>query len=131
MTEVVKLDGVKRLVPKSRSILLDGLELMVDIGFHDFEIGTPQRLEVTIEMWMDEADVDFADDPDKAWDYDYLRTEVMRIASSRRWNLQETLVRAIFDRLGALDGVSALRVASAKPDIYVDARRVGIVLRSF
>lgn len=131
MSEVVKLDGVKRLVPQSRSILLEGLEVMVDIGFHDFEIGTPQRLEVTIEMWMDEADVDFADDPEKAWDYDFLRTEVLRIAHSRRWNLQETLVREIFDRLGALDGVSALRVASAKPDIYADARRVGVEYKSF
>ena len=26
----------------------------VDIGFHDFEVGTPQRLLVTVEVWVDE-----------------------------------------------------------------------------
>lgn len=126
-----RLDGVKRLVPKTRSILLDKLAVQADIGFHDFEIGTPQRIFITVELWMDEADVDFADDPDKAWNYDFLRTEILRIAGTRRWNLQETLAREIFDRIGAMNGVKALRVASGKPDIYADADYVGIEFRSF
>lgn len=130
MSESGKLEGMKRLVPSERSVLLDQLEVMADIGFHEHEIGKPQRLMITVELWMEDADADFDDDPDKAWDYDFLRTEILRIAGSQRWNLQETLARAIFDRLGALAGVKALRVASSKPDIYDDARGVGIEFRS-
>ena len=131
MSGSVKLDGIKRLVPKSRSILLDRLELEADIGFHEFEIGKPQRLIVSVELWLEEPDVDHEDDPLRAWDYDFLRTEVRRIAASRRWNLQETLAREIFDRVGALQGVKELRVRSEKPDIYADAQGVGVEYSSF
>ena len=131
MSGSVKLDGIKRLVPKSRSILLDRLEVMADIGFHDFEIGRPQRLFLTVELWLDDPAADHEDDPENAWNYDFLHKEVVRIATSRRWNLQETLAREIFDRVGALQGVNALRVRSEKPDIYADAAGVGIELASF
>ncbi len=30
------------------------MTLPVDIGFHDFEVGNPQRLLVTVEVWVDE-----------------------------------------------------------------------------
>ena len=43
-----------RLAPKTRKIVLDEYQLDVDIGFHDFEIGAPQRLLVTVEVWVDE-----------------------------------------------------------------------------
>ena len=36
------------LAPQSRKIMLQDFDLPVDIGFHDFEIGTPQRLRVNI-----------------------------------------------------------------------------------
>ena len=36
--------------------MLDSLEVLTDIGFHDFEIGTPQRLLVTVEIWLDDLD---------------------------------------------------------------------------
>lgn len=131
MSGSVKLDGIKRLVPQSRSILLDRLEVTADIGFHDFEIGAPQRLIVSVELWLDDPAADHEDDPQQAWDYDFLRKEVVRIAGSRRWNLQETLAREIFDRVGALQGVKHLRVRSEKPDIYADAQGVGVELASF
>ena len=28
---------------------------MADIGFHEFEVGTPQRLLVTVEIWLDDV----------------------------------------------------------------------------
>ena len=40
---------------RSSRILLDSLEVQADIGFHDFEVGTPQRLLVTVEIWLDDA----------------------------------------------------------------------------
>ena len=27
---------------------------MTDIGFHDFEVGVPQRLLITVELWLED-----------------------------------------------------------------------------
>lgn len=133
MTEHAKLDGMipAALSVKSSKIMLDSLEVQTDIGFHDFEIGTPQRLLVTVELWLDDLGPPADDSPHAAWDYDFLRNEVIRLAGARRYNLQETLVDAIYQRLAAMRGVKALRISSAKPDIYADAARVGVEVASF
>jgi dihydroneopterin aldolase len=133
MTFVAKLEGLvpERLQPKTRKIVLEDYSLPVDIGFHDFEIGTPQRLFVTVEVWVDEASFPDGDDAAGAWNYDFLRTEIGAIAQSRRFNLQETLVRAIYDVVAARRGVTGLRVSTRKPDIYPDCAGVGVELASF
>jgi dihydroneopterin aldolase len=116
---------------RSARILLEALEVQADIGFHEFEVGAPQRLLVSIEIWLDNATLPADDDPERAWNYDFLRTEVEEIASSRRFNLQETLAHAVFDRLAAFRGVRALRVRTSKPDIYPEAHGVGVEVASF
>jgi len=128
-----KLQGLVPANVKVRSarIMLESLEVRTDIGFHDFEVGAPQRLLVTVELWLEDASVPPDDDPSRAWNYDFLRTEVEEIASSRRFNLQETLVHAVFERLAAFRGVRALRVRTSKPDIYPDAYGVGVEVASF
>ena len=133
MTEIAALQGMipDTLKVKSSKIMLDSLEVETDIGFHDFEIGKPQKLLVTVELWLNELEPPADDNPQGAWDYDFLRNEVIRLASARRYNLQETLVHAIYQRLSAMHGIKALRVSSAKPDIYGDARKVGIEVASF
>ena len=129
----VKLDGLvpDTLSVRSARIMLESLEVRVDIGFHDFEVGAPQRLLVTIEIWLDDVALPADDDPQRAWNYDFLRSEVEEIAASRRFNLQETLAHAVFDRLAAFHGVRALRVRTSKPDIYPDAHGVGVEIASF
>ena len=128
-----KLDGLvpDSLRPRSAKILLDSLEVMADIGFHEFEVGLPQRLIVTVEVWLDEVIAPEADDPANAWDYDHVRRQVIDLAGARRYNLQETLAEAIYERLAAMHGVRALRVTTAKPDIYSDAKGVGVEIASF
>jgi dihydroneopterin aldolase len=128
-----KLDGLvpDHLRVRSSRVLLDSLEVQADIGFHDYEIGRPQRLLVTVEIWLDDVTPPNDDDPASAWDYDYLRTEVQALAAARRYNLQETLAHAIYERVAAMRGVKALRVATAKPDIYPEARGVGVEVASF
>jgi dihydroneopterin aldolase len=129
----VKLDGLvpDTLAVRSARIVLESLEVKVDIGFHEFEVGAPQRLLVTIEIWLDDVAPPADDDPNRAWNYDFLRSEVEEIAASRRFNLQETLAHAVFDRLAAFRGVRALRVRTSKPDIYPDAHGVGVEIASF
>ena len=119
------------LRPRSAKIMLESLEVMADIGFHDFEIGSPQRLLVTVEVWLDSLAAPEGDDPSLAWDYDYVRNQVIELAAARRYNLQETLAEAIYERLASMHGVRALRVTTSKPDIYPDATGVGVQIASF
>lgn len=133
MENVAKLEGLvpDRLMPRSRKIVLEDYCLPVDIGFHDFEIGAPQRLFVTVEVWVDEASFAAEDDESSAWNYDFLRTEISRLAEGRRFNLQETFARAIYDVVAARRGVTRLKVSTRKPDIYPDCAGVGVELSSF
>ena len=130
---IAHLDGLvpDRLAPVTRKIVLEDYDLPVDIGFHDFEVGTPQRLIVTIEVWVDERSFAASDSRDLAWDYDFLRSEVGALANGRRFNLQETFVREVYDLIAARRGVTALRVSTRKPDIYPDCAGVGVELSSF
>lgn len=116
---------------RSQRILLEALEVQADIGFHDFEVGAPQRLLVSVEIWLDELAAPHDDHPQHAWNYDFLRREVEEITSSRRFNLQETLAHEVFERLAAFRGVKALRVRTSKPDIYPEAHGVGVEIASF
>jgi dihydroneopterin aldolase len=133
MDDRVRIEGLvpDRLAPKTRKVVLENYCFSADIGFHDFEIGTAQRLTVTVEVWIDEASFAGEDEAHHAWDYDFLRTEIGALVTGRRFNLQETLVREIYDLVAARRGVTALRVASRKPDIYPDCAGVGVELASF
>ena len=133
MTNIASLEGLvpDRLAPKTRKIVLEDYCLPVDIGFHDFEVGTPQRLFVTVEVWVDEASFAAEDDEAAAWNYDFLRTEISRLAGTGRFNLQETFARAIYDIVAARRGVTGLRVSTRKPDIYPDCAGVGVELTSY
>lgn len=116
---------------RSQQIVLEGLEVQADIGFHDFEIGSPQRLLVSVEVWLNDLAPPADDHPSEAWNYDFLRTEVAELAAARRYNLQETLAHAIFERVAAFHGVRALRIRLSKPDVYPDAEAVGVEVASF
>jgi 7,8-dihydroneopterin aldolase/epimerase/oxygenase len=128
-----RLDGLvpDRLKPRTRKIVLQDYDLNLDIGFHAFEIGNPQRLLVTVEVWVEESAFATDDESDKAWDYDFLRTEIAALVAGRRYNLQETLAHEIYDLVAARRGVTALRVSTRKPDIYPDCAGVGVELSSF
>jgi dihydroneopterin aldolase len=132
-TSETKLSG---LVPadlqvRSARIVLEALQVKADIGFHEFEIGAPQRLLVTVEIWLEDLAPPPDEDPAAAWNYDFLRSEVEEIAGARRYNLQETLAHAIFDRIAAFRGIAALRVRLSKPDVYPEAHGVGVEIASF
>jgi dihydroneopterin aldolase len=133
MDERAALDGLvpRGLAPKTRKIVLDDLALEVEIGFHEFEIGRPQRLLIGVEVWLDEQSFAATDEVADAWDYDVLRGGIVALAHGRRFNLQETLVREIYDLVAARRGVTALRVTSRKPDVYPDCAGVGVELASF
>jgi len=129
----LKLSGMvpDRLKVRSARILLDSLEVQADIGFHEFEIGSPQRLLVTVEIWLEDAAAPDDDEPASAWNYDFLRSQVQEIAAARRYNLQETLAHELFARIAAIRGVRDLRIRTSKPDVYAEAEGVGVEIASF
>ncbi|MET0269645.1 MAG: dihydroneopterin aldolase [Sphingomonas sp.] len=134
MTQITPaLDGIVpgALQPVTHRIFLDDFDLPVDIGFHDFEIGTPQRLLVSVEVWVDDHAFASEDSADAAWNYDFLRTEIRRMTEGRRFNLQETLVREIYALIAGRAGVKALRISARKPDVYPDCAGVGVEIASF
>ncbi len=132
MTGFIGIHGLvpSALAPATRRILLEDFDLPVDIGFHAFEIGTPQRLRINVEVWLDDANFPQDDRVDAAWDYDALRTGIVALVAGRRFNLQETVCRAVYDLVAARIGVVALRVSTRKPDIYADCAAVGVELAS-
>ncbi|MBD3761078.1 dihydroneopterin aldolase [Rhizorhabdus sp.] len=127
------LDGLvpDHLLPRTRRILLRDFAVPVDIGFHDFEVGNPQRVFVTAEVWLEEAAFAAEDKVAIAWDYDFLRTEILALVAGRRYNLQETLARDIYTLVAARAGVKGLRISISKPDVYPDCAAVGVELSSF
>lgn len=136
MSDVSFTPRLSGLVPESLAVRtakihLDSLEVLADIGFHPFEIGTRQRLLISVEVWLDDPRPPVGDDAASAWNYDYLRLEIERLAGARRYNLQETLAAEIYDWVASRRGVRALRVTSSKPDVYAAARGVGVELASF
>ena len=58
-------------------------------------------------------------------------TPLPTLAAARRYNLQETFVGLVYDLVAAKPGVTAVRVSTRKPDVYPDARAVGVELASF
>lgn len=127
------LNGIvpAHLKVRSARIILDALEIQADIGFHEFEVGAPQKLLVWVEIWLADVAAPQDDDPAHAWNYDVLRHEVERIARSKRFNLQETLAHEMFDYIAAHRGVAAVRVRLSKPDVYPEAHGVGVEIASF
>ena len=118
------------LTPRTHKVILEDLQLDADIGFHDFEVGTPQRLLATVTVTLDLAHWPTADTREASWNYDFIRTGIIELLKGRRFNLQETLAQEIWDMIVALPGVTRLKIALRKPDVYPDAEAVGVVLAS-
>nr|ART37947.1 F15 [uncultured bacterium] len=133
MTTPPPIDGLvpAHLAPRSHRIFLQDYDLPVDIGFHAHEVGAPQRLLVTVEVWVTAEAFADEDTAAAAWNYDFLRTEIARMTTGRRFNLQETLAREIYALIAARAGVERLRVSTRKPDIYPDCAGVGVEIASF
>ena len=118
------------VLPRTHKVFLEDLELEVDIGFHDFEVGAPQRLLATVSVTLDLAHWPASDTQEASWNYDIIRTGIIGLIGHRRFNLQETLAEEIFAMIAARPGVIALTVWLKKPDVYADARAVGVMLSS-
>lgn len=131
MTEILSGLVPESLAPKTHRIFFSDLEVIANIGFHDFEIGVGQRLLISIDILVDKKAFATDDQVMSAWNYDNVRADAIRLAQAQHYNLQETLVNAIYQAIAARAGVTALRVSARKPDVYPDCAGVGVELSSF
>ena len=112
----------------TRRFILQGLECMCRIGIYDHERESPQRVLIDAELLLSTGDEPMSDRVEDSLNYDLIRDTILEIVTSRHFDLQETLARALFDALQALDGVTGLRVRTAKPDAYADCETIAYEL---
>jgi dihydroneopterin aldolase len=104
-----------------------GLTLQVSIGIHEREKAAPQRLLIDLDYDVT-VPAGAGDDLDGRLNYDHIREEVETIASSRHFNLQETLCAEILASLLAHGQITRARVSVRKPDAYRNVDAVGVMV---
>ena len=114
--------------PLTRRFVISQINVICSIGIHDFERAEKQRITVDLEVLLSADKEPQVDNIEQALNYDTIREMVIEIATSRHFDLQETLARAIFDAVQALSTVDALMVRTAKPDVYEDVQSVAYQL---
>ena len=115
-----------------RRLFLVGHELPARIGVHDFERDAPQRLRVSVDLYVPlAASTPRADRLDEVVDYDFVRAVIAERVAQGHVGLQETLCDAIAERLIAHPQVRAVRVSTEKPDVYPDCAAVGVEVLRF
>ena len=114
--------------PLTRRFVISQINVICSIGIHDFERAEKQRITVDLEVLLSADKEPQVDNIEQALNYDTIREMVIEIATSRHFDLQETLARTIFDAVQALATVDALMVRTAKPDVYEDVQSVAYQL---
>ena len=114
--------------PLTRRFVISQINVICSIGIHDFERAKKQRITVDLEVLLSTDKEPQVDTIEQALNYDTIREMVIEIATSRHFDLQETLARTIFDAVLALSTVDALMVRTAKPDVYEDVKSVAYQL---
>jgi 7,8-dihydroneopterin aldolase/epimerase/oxygenase len=105
-----------------RRIFIRDFRLQVSIGIHDFEKKATQTVVVNVDLLLAPAGNAHGDRIANVLNYDVVHDGITALATSRHFNLQETLVEAILDLCLAQDSVIEARVSTEKPDVYKDCR---------
>ncbi|PYF09984.1 dihydroneopterin aldolase [Rhodobacter viridis] len=105
-------------------IRLEELEITMFLGIHDFERARMQRVLVSAEITVTGTDWQAG----RFFDYDRV-AEFIRSFNGSRIDTQEELVSRIHAFVHGLEGVAHAAISSKKPDVYPDAKAVGVVLR--
>jgi dihydroneopterin aldolase len=116
-----------QLLRTCRKLFLRGHVLDVHIGIHDFEQGAAQRMRFDVDLYVPYAQSDPSRDRiEDIVDYDFIRGVVRQRTAAGHINLQETLCDQIAADLLKNPHVEAVRVATAKLDVYPDCEAVGV-----
>lgn len=109
---------------KHRKICLENLIVPFQIGIHDFEQNNKQRVSINIELTLGPSHLPSDDNIATTVDYDYFRAEILKLAQTQSFNLQETLCDAIMDICFQNENVSEAKIRTSKIDVYPDCDAV-------
>lgn len=120
------------LLAQCRRLFLRDYEVWINIGVHEFEKRAEQRVVINVDLYVPLAvSTPQADALDEVVDYDFIRRTVAQRLSKGHIHLQETLCDDLLTQLLLHPKVHAVRVSTAKPDVYPDCEAVGVeVFRS-
>lgn len=115
-----------------RRVFVRNLIVDANIGIHAVEKEGAQRLALDVDLYVPLAvSTPRHDRLHEVVDYDFIRLTIRHRLDQGHINLQETLVDDIARTLLSHPAVRAVRVASAKPDVYPDVDAVGIEVLRF
>jgi dihydroneopterin aldolase len=120
------------LLLSCRRVFLRDYEVWINIGVHEFEKRAEQRVIINVDLYVPLAvSTPHDDELDEVVDYDFIRRTVAARLSKGHIHLQETLCDDLLTQLLLHPKVQAVRVSTAKPDVYPDCDAVGVeVFRS-
>lgn len=110
-----------------RKIFLRDLVVDCSIGVHPHEKAVRQRVALNLDLYL-RPHPPAQDDIGRVLDYDRVRDAIHAYIDGGHINLQETLVERVAALCFEFDEVIAVRVSTAKLDVYADAGAVGYEL---
>jgi 7,8-dihydroneopterin aldolase/epimerase/oxygenase len=114
------------LLADCRRLFVRDMEVMVDIGVHDFEREGAQRMVINLDIYVPLViSTPQSDRLNEVLDYDFMRRGVLERIGQGHIELQETLCDDLLAYLLARPEVRAARVRTAKLDVYPECREVG------
>jgi dihydroneopterin aldolase len=111
--------------PGYRMFIRD-LELIASVGVHAHEKIKPQRIRVSIELWVAPRAADARDTLDSVLSYEEVVNAIRAIIAEGHVHLIETLAERVAQSCVAHEAVDWVKVKIEKPDIFPDAATVGI-----
>ena len=110
-----------------RRLFLKDYEVYINIGVHDFEKRAEQRVIFNVEIYVPlELNTPKQDLLEEVLDYDFIRKTIVERVKRGHIPLQETLCDEIVAVILEHPNVMAVRVSTAKPDVYPDCEAVGV-----
>ncbi|NDB09141.1 MAG: dihydroneopterin aldolase [Burkholderiaceae bacterium] len=110
-----------------RRLFLKDYEVYINIGVHDFEKRAEQRVIFNVEIYVPlELNTPKQDRLEEVLDYDFIRKTIVERVKRGHIHLQETLCDEIVAAMLEHPNVMAVRVSTAKPDVYPDCEAVGV-----
>ncbi|MBU3600090.1 dihydroneopterin aldolase [Polynucleobacter sp. 30F-ANTBAC] len=110
-----------------RRLFLSNYEIYINIGVHDFEKRGEQRVLINVDLFVPlNESTPTQDQLDEVLDYDFMRRSIVDRVSKGHIHLQETLCDDVARIMLAHPHVRAVKVSTAKPDVYPDCDAVGV-----
>ena len=118
--------GVASAQKSYRHVFVRDLQIMANLGIHDYEKTGPQRVIINIDLSVKESAEPLKDDISNVVSYERVVDHVKEIVATGHVHLVETLAEMIAQRCLENPWVTGVRVRVEKPDIFPDAASVGV-----